>query len=78
MTRITVKFIGSGTSEDPYRVNLPNYRMIGDADYVGKTVQVEVPDDELTKDKGRPDAQRIREKYRGQQDWDRANVVADV
>ncbi len=78
MAKITAKIIGSGTAEDPFRVNLPTYSMVDEPDYIGKTVKIEVPDDELTADKTRPDSQKLREKYRGQPAWDRANVAADV
>jgi hypothetical protein len=78
MTKITVKLIGSGTPDDPYRVNLPSYSMFGEPDYAAKTCVVEVPDDELDESKKRPDRQKLREKYRGQSKWDRADVADDV
>ena len=75
MARIKVKVVGSGTREDPLRVNLPTYTMIGE---VGKdkTVEVEVPDDECTD--GKLDKAKIRAKYKGQPRWDREDVLSQT
>jgi hypothetical protein len=78
MAQINAKLIGTGTPNDPFRVNLPNYNMIGEPNYTTKKVDIKVPDDELTSDKTRPDVQKIRNKYKGQTAWDRANVASDV
>lgn len=42
--RVRCQLIGSGVQGDEFRVNLPVYQMVGDPDYVGKTVVVDVPD----------------------------------
>jgi hypothetical protein len=41
---LRVGLIGSGTSDDPYRVGLPTYTAVGDPDVVSGTMVVEVPD----------------------------------
>jgi len=69
--RIKVKVVGKGTPEDPLRVNLPTYIMVGDVAKDG-SVTVEVPDDECTD--GRPDKAKIRAKYKGQPLWDREDL----
>jgi len=73
--RTRVKVTGKGTPEDPYRVNLPTYIMIGDV-AEDKTVEVEVPDDECTD--GKLDKHKMRNKYKGQPLWDRDGVLADI
>jgi len=75
MARIKVKVVGSGKPEDPFRVNLPTYVLIGDV-AEDKTAEVEIPDDEC-KD-GKPDKAKIRAKYKGQPRWDREDVLSDV
>lgn len=78
MKKFTTKMIGSGTRDDPFRVNLPTYTMFGEPDYVTMTCDVLVPDDELNKTGTRPDKQKIRQKYRRQPKWDRPDVGDDV
>jgi len=71
MAKIKVKVTGKGTPEDPLRVNLPTYHMIGEIAADG-TVEVEIPNDECTD--GKPDKEKIRKKYRGQPLWDRDDL----
>jgi len=78
MAKITAKLIGSGTPNDPFRVNLPTYSMVGEPNYTAKTCEVEVPDDELDSSKKNPSVQTLRAKYKGQPNWDRADVASDV
>ena len=74
MTRIRVKMIGSGTDQDPYRVDLPTWSGIefdtdkGKYPPAAKAI-VEVPDDEVGSD-GKIDKKRIKEKYKGQK-WEK-------
>ena len=82
--KLRVKVVGSGKEGDPFRVDLPTYRMVpGSEEYAGidrkvlKSVEVLVPADELD-DQGRLSKARIRAKYRGQPRWDRENVLDDV
>ena len=82
--KVKVKVIGKGTREDPFRVNLPTYRMIpGSEEYDGidkkvlKSVEVLVPGDECD-EKGRLSKARIKAKYKGQAAWDREDVLDDV
>lgn len=84
MARIKVKVVGSGKTEDPFRVDLPAYQMIpGTEEYADpqkkklKSVIVEVPDDEVD-DKGRLSAEKIRAKYKGQPRWDHDKVLENV
>lgn len=84
MKRIKVKVVGSGTPEDPFRVDLPTYHMIpGTEEYAGvdkkvlKSVEVDIPADECD-DKGRLSKEKIRAKYKGQPRWDREDVTDDV
>jgi len=70
MKRIKAKVIGKGTCEDPYRVNLPTYIMIGDI-AKDKTVLVDVPADEVD-EKGKLNEKLIREKY--PQNWSKFNA----
>lgn len=86
MNIIKAKIIGSGTPDDPYRVNLPTYSMVreitprlpGGMFPAGAVCDIVIPADELSKDGARPDPQVLRAKYRGQPLWDRANVGTDV
>jgi len=73
--KIKVKVVGKGTQDDPFRVNLPTCRMIGEI-AKDKTVEVLVPDDECTD--GKPDKAKIRAKYKGQPLWDREDVLSDI
>ena len=84
MAKVRVKVTGSGKPGDPFRVDLPTYQMIsGSEEYGGphgktlRSVEVEVPDDEVDK-RGRPDPEKIRDKYRGQPRWDRKGVAKDI
>jgi len=76
--------IGAGTDADRFRVNLPTYYMIpGTEQYkdpekkVLESVEVVVPDDEVD-EKGRPNKEKIRAKYRGIPAWDRDDVLKDI
>jgi len=69
MKRIRVKMVGSGTKDDPYRVDLPNYIIVkADTDRgirpPNAYAVVIVPDDELTPG-GRISRAKIKKKYRG-------------
>jgi len=69
MKRLKVKVIGSGTPDDPYRVDLPTYTMVEcDTDKGKKPPNafaiVEVPDDEVD-EKGKINRLRLKEKYKG-------------
>jgi len=67
--RIIVKVIGSGTNEDPFRVDLPRYtriRRLTPPNTPNQRWEVETDDDILDKN-GKPDVEKLREKYRGQQ-----------
>lgn len=77
MKKITAKFIGSGTVADPFRVDLPTYRMVGNPDHSQKKVEIEVPDDEVD-ETGKLDKNKIRAKYRGQPKWDKPTVTDNV
>jgi len=84
MTRLKAKVVGSGSREDPFRVNLPTYTMVpGTEEYadaekkVLKAVDVEVPADEVDA-QGRPDKAKIRAKYKGQPRWDHDKVGDDI
>jgi hypothetical protein len=70
LMQIKVKVVGEGKPEDPFRVNLPTYHKIGEIKDGMATV--EVPDDELTD--GKPDAEKIRKKYKGNPVWDREDL----
>ena len=74
MKRIKVKMIGSGTDDDPYRVDLPTWQGVDfDTDKGKKPPDafaiVEVPDDEVD-EKGKINRKRIREKYKGSK-WEK-------
>jgi len=56
------------------KVLLPTYMMIGEVDKDG-IVTVQIPDDEVTDCK--PDAAKIRAKYKNQPLWDRDDL-ADI
>lgn len=82
--KVKVKVIGSGTLDDPFRVDLPTYQMIpGSEEFAGvdkkvlKSVEVLVPADECD-EKGRPSPDKIQAKYKGQPRWDRKDVAKDV
>lgn len=62
--RIKVKLAGSGTLDDPFRVDLPTWTMDGEPDYELGWAWVLVPDDEVAKDGRSINEKRIREKYR--------------
>jgi len=71
--RVKVKVIGSGTEDDPYRVDLPNWELeVVDLkpqiDYKARIAWVLIPDDEVDEE-GRINEKRIREKYPGR--WKR-------
>jgi len=70
MKRIKVKLVGKGTEENPYRVNLPTWRMDGEADYKNKTCYVLMLDDEVKNDK--IDQEKIRKKYK--KNWSNFNA----
>ncbi len=84
--RLIAKITGSGTDADPYRVDLPTWRMIReitprrpDGTFPpGATVEIEVPDDECDLVKKTIDKTKIRKKYEGQALWDRADVADDI
>jgi len=84
MARFRARVIGSGSAEDPYRVDLPNYQMVEPLALPPglppkdpkRRVFVEIPDDELNG--GRPSKAKIRQKYRGQPAWDRPDVCDDI
>ncbi len=84
--RLIAKISGSGTTSDPYRVNLPTWQMLREitprkADGTfppGATVEIEVPDDECDLVTKNLDKAKIRKKYAGQAKWDRADVGDDV
>jgi hypothetical protein len=76
MAQLKVKITGSGKPDDPRRVNLPTYHMIGDIDKDG-FVTVEVPNDEVD-EKGQLSKAQIRRKYRGQKLWDHDKVTDDL
>ena len=74
MTRLKVRMIGSGTLDDPYRVNLPAYQGLEfDTDKGKKPPNawaiVEVPDDEVD-EKGKLNRAAIKRKYKGQK-WEK-------
>jgi len=80
MAKLKVKVSGKGTSDDPFRVDLPAYTMVaGTEEYADKarkilkSVVVEIPDDEVD-DKGKPSLEKIRRKYKGQPKWDRPDL----
>ena len=82
--KLRVKVAGSGEPGDPFRVELPTYRMVpGSEEYadidkkVLKSVEVLVPDDECD-DQGRLSKARIRKKYKGQKRWDHGKVLENV
>jgi len=66
-----VKVIGTGTQEDPLRVDLPRYGMRGEIK--NRKVDIEVPDNEVEEigNSGnfRLSKSKIKKKYRGQK-WD--------
>jgi hypothetical protein len=79
-----VKVIGSGTREDPFRVNLPSYRVLPGSevyDMVDKnkllTCDVDVPANEVD-EKGALSKEKIRAKYKGHPLWDHEGVTDDV
>lgn len=81
---MVAKVIGSGTVDDPYRVDLPTYNLIrelnrrsdGTFPPGGGRVMISVPDD-CCDDKGKLDKTKIRKLYRGSR-WDRSDVTDDV
>jgi len=82
--KLKVKVIGSGTQEDPFRVDLPTYQMIpGTEEYdaadkkVLKKVEVLVPADECD-ESGQLSAKKIRTKYKGQHRWDHKDILKTV
>lgn len=77
MTIIKARIIGLGTQDNPKRVNLPSYQMVGEINAAG-ICDIIIPDDELNASKTRPNAHLIRAKYRGQVLWDRVGVAGDV
>ena len=84
LKKIRVKVIGSGTREEPFRVDLPTYQMIPGSeehgpgpDHILKSVEVLVPADECDS-KGRLSKSKIRAKYKGQERWDREDILKDV
>ena len=84
MVKVRVKVTGTGTRDDPFRVDLPTYIMIpGSEEYDTKdperlvSVTVDIPADECDGD-GRPSPKKIRRKYREQPRWDHNGVAKDV
>ena len=83
---IVVKVVGSGTENDPYKVNLPSYTIIKELtprDEHGKfhpnpKVMISVPDDEWDEKTGRLDKKKIRQKYKDNEKWDRPDVGDDI
>jgi len=73
MKMVKVKLIGSGTMDDPFRVNLPTFVLV-DADYLRLEATVLVPEDEVD-DKGCLNEVAIRRKYK--EGWSRFRA-ADV
>jgi len=74
------KAIGTGTQEDPFRINLPTYTMIPGTEKMGGpekrqliSAEIEFPDDEAD-EKGYPSLTKIRKKYKGNPKWDREDV----
>jgi len=63
MKRLKARLEGSGSYEDPFRVNLPTYVLDGEPDIGRRWAWVQVPDDEVD-DEGQISQKRIREKYR--------------
>ena len=74
MKRIKVKLVGKGTEKEPFTVNLPTWRMDGDADYIKKECYAFINDDETIEVEGkiRINQQRIREKYK--KNWNLFNA----
>ena len=74
MMRLKVKMIGSGTMEDPYRVDLPTWQGIefdtdkGKVPPAAKAV-VDVPDDEVD-EAGKIKRDYIKKKYKGSK-WEK-------
>ena len=84
MAKIRVKVVGSGTPEDPFRVDLPTYMMIPGSEEFDKkdpkrlvSVTVDIPGDECDVH-GRPSPKKIRRKYKEQPRWDRPDVAKDL
>ena len=82
--KVRVNVTGSGKQEDPFKVDLPTYQMIpGTEEYdkvdkkLLKSVEVLVPADECTS-KGQLSKAKIRAKYKGQDRWDREDILTDV
>jgi len=80
MARIRVKVQPPDEDCDKYHVHLPSYMMVAGTEVYkdDKLVSVEVivPDDECRD--GKPDKDKIRQKYKGQPRWDRDNVLSDI
>ncbi len=81
MARFRAKLIGTGTTADPIRVDLPTYAMVANSELPAaapfQTVLVDIPDDEFDTNTGRPSKITIRRKYKGQS-WDRPDVGDDT
>jgi len=82
--KVRVKVVGSGTREDPLRVNLPTWTMVPGSEQptkgkveAGGTVEVMVPDDYVDA-AGKLDKAKIRAMYKGQPAWDREDLLSDV
>jgi hypothetical protein len=84
MATMTAKIIGSGTDNDPYRIDLPCYQILNPqpsgAVIVknGASISIWLPDDEFDANAQRPSKAKIRTKYSGQKLWDRPDVTDDV
>lgn len=81
-----MKVVGSGTENDPYRVNLPSYVIIEELTprdehgifHRNPKVRISVPDDEWDEKTGRLDKKKIRQKYKDNEKWDRPDVGDDI
>lgn len=78
--------LGSGTIDNPYRINLPTYIVIEEITKRDKgkfdknkpiLMRVLVPDDEIDEKTGKLDKAKICKKYKGQPEWDKPDVCDD-
>lgn len=74
MAKMIARYIGSGTLEDSYRIDLPIYTIINDLG--DNKVEILVPDN-LCDNNGKLDINKIRKIYRGTK-WDSPDIGKDV
>ncbi len=80
--RFRAKVIGTGTPNDPIRVDLPTYQMVSGSEVPAlpaatQSVLVDIPDLDADLGTNRPSKTAIRQRYKGQS-WDRPDVSDDT